>query len=232
MPILHGKETEVFCNGNDLTSYLRSVSVSAEVDTAEASTFVDDDKVYVPGLVDATLSAEGLFDATFDGTVNAITAPGTQSVWSVYQQGDTEGNTGSGLSGDLTSAERTAEIGDVVQVSLEVQSSVGYERIVSHHALAQRTAAGTATVIDGTAATTNGGWGYLHATGTPSGTVIVKIQDSADNVTYADLVTLGTVTAAGGWRVPHSGTVRRYTRLVYTPTPSGTATFVAGFGRG
>jgi hypothetical protein len=32
--------------------------------------------------------------------------------------------------------------------------------------------------------------------------------------------------------VPYSGTVRRYTRLVYTPTPSGTATFVAGFGRG
>ena len=228
---IHGKDAVVYQDGNDLTGYLRSLSNSAEVETADTTTFADDDKTYVPGLADATLSAEGLFDATFDGELNTITGSGTKSVWSVYPGGDAVGTPGRGYSLDVTSAERTAEIGDVVMVSIEGQSSVGTEPIKSHHALAQRTASGTATVVDNAASSANGGVGYLHATAA-SGTVVVKVQHSSDNSTYADLVTLGTVTAsARSFRTTVAGAVNRYTRLVYTIT-SGTATFVAGFGRG
>lgn len=228
---IHGKDAVVYQDGNDLTGYLRSMSNSAEVETAEASTFADDDKVYVTGVQDATISAEGLFDATFDGNLDSITTSPAKAVFSVYPGGDALGSAGRGYSLDITSAERTAEVGDVVMVSLEGQSSVGTERILSYHALAQRIAAGTATAIDGAAASTAGGVGYLHATAA-SGTVVVKVQHSSDNVTFADLVTLGSVTAsARAFRTTSAGTVNRYTRLVYTPTPSGTATFVAGFGR-
>ena len=58
----------------------------------------------------------------------------------------------------------------------------------------------------------------------------IKVQHSADNVTYADLLTFTDLTAAGGQRGAATGTVNRYTRLVYTAT-AGTATFVVGFGR-
>lgn len=226
----HGKSANAYLNGLDLTGYGRSITISRDVDTAEASTFGDDDKVYVPGLRDATASMELLLDATLDGSVNAVAGAGTRPVWSFYPMGDTVGLTGYGLQADATGYEVTAEIGDVVQASLEMQSSVGAELLVSHHALAQRTTSGTATVIDNGAATTGGGRGYLHATAV-NGTVTVKVQDSADNTTYADLLTLGTLTAPGGFRTTLAGTVRRYTRLVYTAT-AGTATFVAGFGRG
>lgn len=227
---IHGKNAVVYQDGNDLTGYLRSLSNSAEVETAESTTFADDDKTYVPGLADATISAEGLFDSTFDGELNSITGSGTKSVWSVYPGGDADGSCGRGYSLDVTSAERTAEIGDVVMVSIEGQSSVGTEAIISHHGLAQRTASGTATVVDNSASSANGGYGYLHATAA-SGTVVVKVQHSSDNSTYVDYLTLGTVTAsARSFRTTATGTVNRYTRVVYTIT-SGTATFVAGFGR-
>jgi len=227
---VHGKDAVVYQNANDLTGYLRSLTNSAEVETAESTTFADDDKTYITGMADATLSAEGLFDATFDGNLTTITGSGTRSVWSVYPAGDTAGTPGRGYSLDITSAERTAEIGDVVMVSLEGQSSVGTERIISHHALAQRTTSGTATVVDGAASSTGGGVAYLHATAA-AGTVIVRVQHSSDNVTFADYMTVGTVTAsAQTFRTTQTGTVNRYTRLTYTAT-SGTATFVCGFGR-
>jgi len=226
---IHGKNAVVYQDGNDLTGYLRSLSAAAEVETAESTTFSDDDKTYVTGVGDATVSAEGLFDSTFDGEINTITGSGTKSVWSVYPAGDGVGNTGRGYSLDITSAERTAEVGDVVMVSLEGQSSVGTEPVISHHAKAQVTTSGTATVVDGSASSSSGGHGYVHATSV-SGTVSVKIQHSSDNVSFADLVSFSDLTAAGGERVTVTGTVNRYTRLVYTAT-AGTATFVAGFGR-
>lgn len=227
---IHGKDAVVYQDGNDLTGYLRSLSNSSEVETAETTTFVDDDKTYVVGVADATVSAEGLFDSTFDGNLNTLTGSATKSLWSIYPAGDTVGNQGRGYSLDLTKAERTADVGDVVMVSIEGQSSVGTEPITSHHALAQRTASGTATVVDNAASSANGGVGYLHAT-SAAGTVVVKVQHSSDNVTFADYLTLGTVTAsAKSFRTTNTGTVNRYTRLVWTIT-SGTATFQSGFGR-
>lgn len=225
----HGKDAVVYQDANDLTGYLRSLSNSASVDTAESTTFADDDKTYITGHTDATISAEGLFDATFDGNVNTITGSGTKSVWSIYPAGDAAGSAGRGYSLDVTSAERTADVGDVVMVSIEGQSSVGTERVISHHALAQRTASGTASVVDNAGSSASGGVAYLHATA-GAGSVVVKIQHSSDNVTYADYLTVGTITAGGAIRATQTGTVNRYTRLVYTAT-SGTATFVCGFGR-
>jgi len=228
---VHGKDAVVYQDANDLTGYLKSVSASAEVETAEATTFADDDKVYVAGLTDATVSAEGLFDSTFDGNVRDMLAlGGTKSIWSVYPMGDAVPNPGRGYHLDITKAEQTADVGDVVGITLEGQSSVGTNAIISHHALAERTATGTATVVDGTAATTGGGVGYVHAT-SAAGSAVMVVQHSADNITYADFVNLGTVTAAARvFRTQTTGTVNRYTRLTYT-IAAGTATFVAGFAR-
>jgi hypothetical protein len=227
----HGKNAVVYQDDNDLTGYLRSVSSSAEVDTAESTTFSDDDKTYVVGMQDATISAEGLFDATFDGDVHSITGSGTKSIWSIYPSGDAAGSSGRGYNLDVTSAERTADVGDVVMVSIEGQSSVGTEQLISHHALAERSTSGTAAVYDNGASSSNGGYAYAHATAA-AGSVVITIQSSSDNVTYTDYLTVGTITASNkSFRTTGTGTVNRYTRLTYTIT-SGTATFVCGFGRG
>ena len=123
---IHGRDAVVYQDGNDLTGYLRSLSNSASVETAESTTFADDDKSYIGGLTDATISAEGLFDSTFDGNINTITGSGTKSVWSIYPAGDAAGAAGRGYSLDITSAERTADVGDVV-ADLVIGEPEGFE---------------------------------------------------------------------------------------------------------
>lgn len=70
---------------------------------------------------------------------------------------------------------------------------------------------------------------YLNVTDI-DGSAVITVQDSADNVTFADLITFGTVSNTGGHRAIVAGTVDRYTRLVHT-NAAGTITFVAGLGR-
>lgn len=72
------------------------------------------------------------------------------------------------------------------------------------------------TSIDyGSASTAFGATGYLHVFSIASGTATFKIQDSADNSTFADLITFTNVTAATSERVQLglTATVRRYVRV-------------------
>jgi hypothetical protein len=233
MAFTHGKNARVYAGTYVLTPYLRQIGAAGQADVAEASVFGTDDKQYVVGLADATLSGEGYLDTTDVGAGKMLdTGIGTalKSTWSVYPAGDALGNTGQGMLADTTSFEPGADLGDVVGFSFEAQSSVGLERLVSHIAHGTRSTAGTTTAIDNTAATGFGGAGYLHVTAL-SGSMAVRIEHSADNNTYTTLVNFGTVTGPVGTRVAFSGTANRYTRLVHTPATTGTAAFVAGLAR-
>lgn len=74
--------------------------------------------------------------------------------------------------------------------------------------------------IDGSASSSNGAQFYLHATAFTGTSVTVKIQDSADNSSWADLsgAAFTAVTAAGWQRIAVTGTVRRYIRVATTGT--------------
>lgn len=82
-----------------------------------------------------------------------------------------------------------------------------------------------------------GGAGYLHCTAISLGghtDLTVKCRHSADNITFADLVTFTGLTAIGGQRVEVAGTVNRYLASSFDFTGAGTgptATFLAGFAR-
>lgn len=225
----HGKRARVYLDDINLSDYARSVSVPADVDVAESSTFGADWKQYVVGLHDATVSCEGIFDVDADGELIATLSAASRSKWQVYFAGDTVGQSGRGLDCDTTSYEPNADLGDVVMWSVEAQSSVGADRVVSHHAHVEEATSGTATVVDNAGSTTNGAVGYLNVTDI-SGSAVIVLQDSADNITFADLINFGTISATGGYRGTAAGTVDRYTRLVHT-NAAGTITFVAGLGR-
>jgi hypothetical protein len=61
---------------------------------------------------------------------------------------------------------------------------------------------------------------YLHVFAVTGTSVTVKLQDSADNSTFADIsgVTFLAATGAGAQRIRYTGTVRRYVRAVTTGT--------------
>jgi hypothetical protein len=93
------------------------------------------------------------------------------------------------------------------------------------------TAATTGTGMDTNASASFGAQAYLQVTAFTGTDVTVKIQDSADNATFADVTSLAfaqTTTAPGTQRIaiPNTATVRRYVRAT-TVTTGGftTATF-------
>lgn len=76
--------------------------------------------------------------------------------------------------------------------------------------------------LDNGAATTFGGQFYLHLTAFTGTSVVVKIQDSADNVTFADLSGAAFTSATGitseRIAIANNATVRRYLRVATTGT--------------
>jgi hypothetical protein len=81
--------------------------------------------------------------------------------------------------------------------------------------------------------TAGGADGYLEVTEMTGPTGFIgKIRSSADNVTYADLVTFANVTAApGAQRITVAGVIPRYLCFSGTITGAGTITVCAGLSR-
>tara|TARA_R110000824_G_scaffold135553_1_gene298847 strand:- start:5546 stop:6271 length:726 start_codon:yes stop_codon:yes gene_type:complete len=93
--------------------------------------------------------------------------------------------------------------------------------------------ASNGTAVDNAASSASGGSGYLQIMSLASGSVIIKIQESANNSTWTDLMTFSTVAAAGAptaERLTMSGTVARYLRVISSGTFSN-AKIAAQFAR-
>ena len=79
MAFVHGKGTKfkIDTGGDvltDISAYVNNVDVSWEVDTPETTTFGNDDRTYVAGLKNATISIAGFWDATLDAVI--VSQPG------------------------------------------------------------------------------------------------------------------------------------------------------------
>lgn len=240
MAFSHGKDAKVFANGRRISDYLRSFSTPASRDQADSSTYVSSWKAYTAGQIDTTFSATGIYDggtAAVDEQLNA-TFGMNAVVWTFFPYGSEAGKYGYGWAASETSYEVDAPVDDVVSVSVECNSSSGYgrQRVVSLHPEGTvRTTSGTSASFDGGTATATGGAAYLHVPAfTGSGTVAIKIQDSANDSTFADLFTFANVTTAGTAQrveIAAAGTVARYTRVVWTVTGSPSIYFSASHSR-
>ena len=216
----HGKNASVFSNGYDVSSYLSSVTVAGEADVAEVTTLGADDKAYIGGLRDATLSAEGFFSGASGAIDELLEARlGSTTTWTVVMQADAVGALAYCARAVDTSYETGAELGGAVAITAEGQITGGREAARVLHPLGSETATGESASVDNSLSTSNGLSAYLHVTAasgtTP--TLDVKVQHSADNSTWADLATFTQVTSANGYeRIAATGTVNRYIRAQFT----------------
>ena len=238
MSFVHGSEGRVYANGFDLSAFLKSVSSSHEIEAHESTTFGATAKTYMPGLEDATLSAEGLFSGAAgatDAVLFAALRGRSPVVWNWLPSGDVDGGFGYGLLALETSYEIETPVDDLVSVSAEAQSNVGRERVQIIHPLTARAATGEGTSRDNAALTSAGGVGYLQVTtvtgGSPS--ITVKIQHSVDAAAWVDLITFNAVTASNNaQRIIVANTVNRHIRAIWTITgTSPSFTFFTAFGR-
>lgn len=131
----HGKTAHFALDGTSgslvvISDTLNEITMPRPIETAETTTFGQDDKTYITGLADATISLSGMFDATVDAMVNGNIAnlkSGSVATLSFEYgpSGSTSSNpkfTGEAL---ITSYEIGSPIGDVVSYSLELQVTGG-----------------------------------------------------------------------------------------------------------
>lgn len=104
------------------------------------------------------------------------------------------------------------------------------------HAKGAETAANSATGLDQTAATTQGGY-MMYQVFAGDGTAAIKVQDAATNAdgSFADLLSSGTIACtaatAGVIALASTATVRRYVRFQIALGTATTVTFALGFVR-
>lgn len=243
MAFVHGKNVAVLVGVYDLSTMLTSANYSAELSAEETTTFgTGGAKTYIPGLGDAKISAEGLFDTTAlsgsDAVLTAALASGADTNICIAMSGLVLGGRvkiGAGLE---TSYEVTPKVSDVVSLKAEFQGDGGIEGGII---LAAAKSVATATTTnetgqDNSAASTNGGVGQIHITSNAqSSTTAVKVQHSTDNSTWADLATFATVAAGTKATervaVAAGTTVNRYLRATSTTAGTGAVVYTVAFAR-
>lgn len=237
MTFRHGKNTKVLFNQFDLSSYLSEASPNESVETAETTAYGNSAKTYVVGLRDSTLSMSGFFDGSANA-VDEIIATALQTnpeVITFAPEGLTVGSRVVTMNAIETSYEVSSPVADVVSVSVEAQTTDRIDRGVSLANLGAVSSTGNGTANDNSASSANGAVANLHVTAnTRNGSTTFKIQHSADNATWVDLITFSAVSTATktSERLAVAGTVQRYTRVTYTLAGStGSITFHANIAR-
>lgn len=234
MAFVHGKATRVLINELAASSKLNSVTLAnSRALAGDIACYGDEGEKFIPGLRSGVMSLGGPFEdntvytelQTANGSDNSLLVCAGVNGFGVGQP------VGIALS-DLESHQLQSSVSDAVRWTVEAPADEMVDLGYSLHDLTAETTTGNGTAVDNTDATTNGGAGCLHVTAYSGFTqVVFKIQHSADNSVWADLITFSTVTDVTSERSTVTGTVNRYTRVIRTVTGTGSVTFVAAFAR-
>lgn len=238
MAFVHGKSTSVLLDQYDLSGYLNSSDITRTTESHETTTYgtTGGAKTYITGLRDGTLSLGGLWDGSagaIDVVLEATLSAASGQVVTLAPAGMAVGSRVNMLSSRSTSYAVSDPVGDLVTVSVDLQADGGIDGGVSLHALTAETGAANSASVNNGAATTNGYSAHLHVTAVTATSAVVKVQHSANDSTWADLVTFTAATTGGGatsQRVTGTGTVNQYTRMDLSGTIT-SVTFGLGFAR-
>lgn len=233
----HGKDVRVYLGGRDASGDLMSIDPSATRDTHDATTFgtAAGWKRFDSGLYGWEAQLEAFYDPALGGIGRQLESIGVDTaglgVLSLFDGGAAAvGDAGFlGSEAILTKRSTPIKVADLVKLAATLQ---GDGRAGLHgrllHALAARTTAGQGASLDNGASSANGGRGNLHVTAA-TGAGVVKIQHSADGLSWSDLITFAAASALGAQSIEVSGTVEQFTRVDYAPGTS--LTFACGFAR-
>ena len=127
----HGKNAYFALDGVaaslvNISDTLNEISMPRAIETAETTAFGQNDKTYITGLGDATVSLSGMFDATVNTQIAGnIANLKSGSVSSLTFEYGPSGSAASSpkFSGEaiITSYDISSPVGDVVTYSLELQ---------------------------------------------------------------------------------------------------------------
>jgi len=247
---VHGKNSKVYLDEFDMSAYLNSTDVNHTQDTAETTAYGATARAYIPSQASGTLSFGGLYDAvtgagSSDKEFEAILGSTTHPVLTVAIDGGTIGNRAVIARANETSYTISSPVADINSVTADfecyadpannvdfgvasgVQLTTGAS--IAHGSL------GALASVDNSASSANGGAAVLHVpTNTVDGDTTIKVQHSADDAAWADLISF---TAVGASTITSqlsavTGTVNQYLRVTAsTAGSSGAITFMVSFAR-
>ena len=246
---VHGKSTAVYLDEFDLTSYFTDSSFSIENDTAETTAYGDTNKTYLLGIRGGTLSLSGMWSAGAGGSdeeLQEIIGSTTEPIITVREGAAAIGSRAVIAQANETNYSITNPIGDVVTVAADFEctnSDITNLTFALAHGVQLTAGAsiahgslGALSSVDNAASSANGGAATLHVpTNTISGGVTtIKVQHSANDSTWADLITFTNVAASTKTSEIKAvtGTVNRYLRATAsTAGSSGSITFMVAAAR-
>jgi len=234
MANVHGKSTVVLGDDVALTGDLTTVATSKQMQTPDVTTFGNDDRVFLAGLTEGSIQIDGVYDNATGGSdeeLDAALAAASGKILTVGYGGLSIGTRCSMLQAREVSYNLRAAVNDAVRVTASFTGDGAVLGGVSLHDLEQETSTGAFSSHDNSSSTSLGGVGQLHVTAFNGTDVTIKIQDSADDSNWADLITFSSVTGTTQERASVTGTVNRYLRANVTGGTFTSVTFAVSFGR-
>lgn len=230
----------VLMNGTDLSCYLKSVDMPAEVDMLDSTALcTTGSRNYQPGLNSRTLSAEGFWDYTpaddalsVDKVFSDAMDPNADNLITVGDDGFELGDVAKMFNAKQTAYSVQETVGELVMAMLEATATLAG----ALHAFARGiflmsqtvTGAVNGSSVDN-AASSVGYFAHVHNTDA-DGTASVKVQHSVDNSVWVDLIDFGAVAAnAAEQAVSEVTTVNRYRRAIVTAIGGTTNKVSVGF---
>lgn len=239
MAFVHGRSSRLLLDDVALSGYLRGWEVANEVELADTTVEGDEGHRFTPGLINGSLSLDGVWDSTAaaggqDETLDSARQASAASVITAAPDGLALGKRVLSADARESSYSVASPVADAVTLAASWQAEGITDTGVSLHDLTAVTTTANGTSVDNAASSADGAVGVLHVTAnTMNDATVIKIQDSADNSVWADLITFTSVatTATTAQRATAAGTVDRYTRAVWTPAGTGSITFAAAICR-
>ena len=216
----------VLLGGRSLASYLVEIADSFEAMVEETTGL---------GVSDDTWAAVGVnkFEATLRGIYNStdfVTAFEVNTVQELMYclEGNTIGNEGMGVDSVRAEIVRNAVRDSFHRLEAKFKATTSADKgKVMADLTARVDGAAVTTTVDNLASNTLGAVGYLGVSVLTLGgytNIIVKIRDSTDDISFADLIEFAAVTSApASERKIVTGTVNRYAHTTVTWTGSGSS---------
>jgi hypothetical protein len=245
---IHGKNTGVYIDEFDLTSYFTDSSFQIDNDTAETTAYGDTNKSYLVGLRGGSLSLNGMWSQTTDGSdeeLQALLGSTTEPLITVREGSAAIGGRAVIAQANETNYSITSPLSDVATISADFECTktgvtnltfalAGGVQLTAGASIAHGSL-GALSSVDNAASSANGGAATLHVpTNTVNGNTTIKVQHSANDSTWADLITFTVVGASTKTSEIKAvtGTVNRYLRAsASTAGSSGSITFMVAAAR-
>lgn len=202
----------VLLGGRSIAGYLTEIQDSHEAVVKEVTALGDsDDNWAAVGVNKADVKLMGIYNST--DFVAAVEVNTTQELMYALE-GNTIANEGTGIDGVKGTLVRNAVKEEFHRIEVDFKAANKLDRglvVASHTA---KTNATVETTVDNLASSGNGAVGYLGVSALTLGgytNLQVRIRDSTDDISFADLIIFTTVASApSSERATVTGTVNRY----------------------